>query len=281
MVLLFGTIFFMDSGPDTLWFISVQFGLTIVMFFLNFFADREPSQLDLALTNLENPCPELSASFPSKLTFTWVTSLIWKGLRNPLDVSMLWTLHPGISSRGIIPIFDSFFNPIIEAAKKNDKLTKASANKESTDAVKTKISVFPALLKTFGYEFFLGSFFQAIYALMNMISPQIQNLMINYAGEAGLGNEDAFLWKGILYAGLMLATTVFKSIINGQYFNKMFVIAMKVRTALNSAIYRKGIKLSSTARKESSVGAIVNLVSVDVQRFMVSIKRLRNFNIVC
>ncbi|ROT73105.1 putative multidrug resistance-associated protein 1 isoform X4 [Penaeus vannamei] len=37
---------------------------------------------------------------------------------------------------------------------------------------------------------------------------------------------------------------------------------------LNEVIYRKALRISSSARKESTVGEIVNLMSVDAQRFM-------------
>lgn len=48
----------------------------------------------------------------------------------------------------------------------------------------------------------------------------------------------------------------------------MFIVGLRIRTALISAIYRKSLKMSSSARKESTVGEIVNLMSVDAQRFM-------------
>ncbi|CAG7828676.1 unnamed protein product [Allacma fusca] len=41
---------------------------------------------------------------------------------------------------------------------------------------------------------------------------------------------------------------------------------MRLRCALLEAIYRKSLLVSSTARKESTVGEIVNLMSVDTQR---------------
>ena len=142
---------------------------------------------------------------------------------------------------------------------------------ESKDtASKTKVSVFPALLKTFGYEFFLGSLIQSVYTGMSIVSPQIQKQLINYVGQKyNAEDETGFAYKGVLFAGLLLANTVFLSICNGQYFNKMFAIAMKIRTSVNSCIYRKALKLSNTARKESTVEEIVNLMSVDVQRFTV------------
>ena len=250
--------------------IICQFVCGALMLILNFFGDKQPTIYDETLKGLKNECTELSASVPSKLTFNWVASIIWKGLRNDLDTSMLWDLHPNVSSRGVVPIWESFYNPAVEAAKKTNKLNKEAANKSSEDIKKVEHSIFPSLAKTFGYEFFLGSFFQALYATFIVVGPpQIQDKIIEYVGQVAYGNVDEYAWRAFYFAGLLFATNIFISICNGQNFNKMYVIAMKVRTALNAAIYRKAVKLSSTARKESTVGEIVNLMSVDVQRFMV------------
>lgn len=43
---------------------------------------------------------------------------------------------------------------------------------------------------------------------------------------------------------------------------------MRIRTALISTIYRKALKMSNIAKKESTVGEIVNLMSVDAQKFV-------------
>lgn len=48
----------------------------------------------------------------------------------------------------------------------------------------------------------------------------------------------------------------------------MFLVGLRMRTALIAAIYRKALRMSNSARKESTVGEIVNLMSVDAQRFM-------------
>ena len=159
-------------------------------------------------------------------------------------------------------------------------MNKQAANRDSKDIKKTKVSVFPALLKTFGYDFFLGSFFQALYSILIVVGPpNIQSAIIKYVEISEYTNgEGEYAWKAYYFAGLLFATNIFISVCNGQYFNKMYVISMKLRTALNSAIYRKAVKLSSTARKESTVGEIVNLMSVDVQRFMVSFHLYTSFS---
>lgn len=71
-----------------------------------------------------------------------------------------------------------------------------------------------------------------------------------------------------MYAVILLITAVLQTLILSQYFNRMFLVGLRIRTALIAAIYRKALRVSNSARKESTVGEIVNLMSVDAQRFM-------------
>ena len=81
-------------------------------------------------------------------------------------------------------------------------------------------------------------------------------------------NESDYEWKGFLFAFSMLLASIFQTLVLSQYFRRMFIVGLRIRTALISAIYRKSLKMSTVARKESTVGEIVNLMSVDAQRFM-------------
>ncbi|XP_010784311.1 multidrug resistance-associated protein 1-like, partial [Notothenia coriiceps] len=62
--------------------------------------------------------------------------------------------------------------------------------------------------------------------------------------------------------------TCVQSIILQKYFHVCFVSGMRLRTAIIGAVYRKALVISSAARRSSTVGEIVNLMSVDAQRFM-------------
>lgn len=42
---------------------------------------------------LQNPCPEASSSFPSRLTYAWFDKLAFLGFRTPLKNSDLWDLN--------------------------------------------------------------------------------------------------------------------------------------------------------------------------------------------
>lgn len=55
---------------------------------------------------------------------------------------------------------------------------------------------------------------------------------------------------------------------NAYQVHRMTVLGTRIRSCLMSAIYRKSLALSTAARKNTTVGEIVNLMSVDAQRFM-------------
>lgn len=59
---------------------------------------------------IEKPCPEQSASFPSRLFFNWFNSLAWKGFKKPLETGDLWSMNPEDMAHEIVPRFDKYWN---------------------------------------------------------------------------------------------------------------------------------------------------------------------------
>jgi ATP-binding cassette, subfamily C (CFTR/MRP), member 1 len=51
--------------------------------------------------------------------------------------------------------------------------------------------------------------------------------------------EDEPLWKGYMYAVLLFLNASLTTIILSQYFHRMFIVGLRVRTALIAMIYRK------------------------------------------
>ncbi|XP_032003692.1 uncharacterized protein LOC116464541 [Hylobates moloch] len=60
------------------------------------------SAMDASLE--KNPCPESSASFLSRITFWWITGLIVRGYRQPLEGSDLWSLNKEDTSEQVVPV---------------------------------------------------------------------------------------------------------------------------------------------------------------------------------
>ena len=134
------------------------------------------------------------------------------------------------------------------------------------------ISLFRPLVKTFGLQFFIGSLMEAVNVALSMVAPQILKMMISHIQQRTSDHEvESTAWKGYFLGGFLLLTTIFQSILRGQYLEKMFCIGMNVRTSVISSIYKKSLSISNSARKESTTGEIVNLMAIDAQRFMVII----------
>lgn len=52
-------------------------------------------------------------------------------------------------------------------------------------------------------------------------------------------DKSSFAWEGYMYAVLLFLVAVLQSLFLQQYFQRCFVLGMKVRTALMAAVYKK------------------------------------------
>ena len=66
----------------------------------------------------------------------------------------------------------------------------------------------------------------------------------------------------------MFAVGLTQTLLLHQYFQRCFVTGMHIRTGLIAAIYQKALRLSLSARQTSTIGEIVNHMSVDAQRLL-------------
>ena len=230
-----------------------------IMFFLNCWAD-EISDRDII--KADNACPHYSASFLNRLYFSWCTPLIFGGLRKALSSKELWDLLPDFRTEEVAKSFDKDYYIT------QDIQTKATFKKEKGGEaiviMTPKKSVLPSLIKTFGPTFFAGAFLKLCSDLLSLYTPTIMKMMIAFAEAADSEGE----WKGYFYGVFLLAVVTLQSILLNQYFEKMFVLGLKMRTSLISAVYRKALNVTQATKKDSSIGEIVNIMSVDVQRFM-------------
>lgn len=130
------------------------------------------------------------------------------------------------------------------------------------------MSILPILFKSFGGSLVFG-LLKFIQDLLLFVPPIILREIIKYVDQSDVStNLKPPLWKGIFYAAVLFLVASLQTIIMGQFFHRMFEIGLRIRTALINAIYRKALALSSMARKSTTVGEIVNLMAVDVQRFV-------------
>ena len=117
-------------------------------------------------------------------------------------------------------------------------------------------------MRSFGPRFIGGSLLKLIHDLLIFIPPYILKRIIQFAK----GDEE--MWKGIVYAFILLITATVQSIALSRYFYDMYAVGIRIRSSIISAIYTKSLKVSPSGKKDATTGEVVNLMSVDVQRMV-------------
>uniref|UniRef100_V5I844 ABC-type glutathione-S-conjugate transporter n=1 Tax=Anoplophora glabripennis TaxID=217634 RepID=V5I844_ANOGL len=244
----------------------IYYPLVLLMFLLNCFADKPPRESVYPKT--ERPCPEENVSFLSRLLFSWFDSLAWTGFRKPLETTDLWDMNPEDTAKEVVPLFEKNWLKVLEKSR-SYSATQNAQFKSDIDSVafvnskkKKEASVLPALLKSFWPMFVFGSILKLVQDVLTFASPQILGYIITYV------REGQYEWRGYFFSAMLFIAATVQTLLMAQYFNRMFIVGMRIRTALISTIYRKSLKISNSARKETTVGEIVNLMSVDAQKFI-------------
>ncbi|NXX57592.1 MRP3 protein, partial [Scopus umbretta] len=255
----------------------IYFALIIIELILSCFKEKPPF---FSPVNTDpHPCPELTSGFLSRLTFWWFTSMAILGYKRPLEDKDLWSLNEDDTSKIIVQQLSKEWDKEKAECKQKDDVTYVKKSnhvlnhigdgpEEAEVLIKDKErsrkpSFLKALLRTFGPYFLIGSFFKLIQDLLSFVNPQLLSVLIGF-----IKNKDAPAWWGFLIAALMFICAVLQTLILHQHFQYCFVTGMRLRTGITGVIYRKSLVITNSAKRSSTVGEIVNLMSVDAQRFM-------------
>uniref|UniRef100_H3CHF1 Multidrug resistance-associated protein 1 n=1 Tax=Tetraodon nigroviridis TaxID=99883 RepID=H3CHF1_TETNG len=236
----------------------IYYGLLLAAFVLSCLTDQPP--LFCAVVKNSNPCPEPGASFLSRITFWWITNfIITHFIANILKKSFFLSSVVREQKKNI---YSS--KVLLHSNRKEDRMVEESEILIVKKQAKTKEpSLFWALCLTFGPYFLISCLYKLIQDVLMFIGPEILRLLINF-----VNNPEAPSWQGYFYTSLLFVCTTVQSLVLQKYFHVCFVSGMRLRTAIIGAVYRKALVIGSTARRTSTVGEIVNLMSVDAQRFM-------------
>ncbi|XP_038593401.1 canalicular multispecific organic anion transporter 1 [Micropterus salmoides] len=278
----------------------ISFGLELIALILSAVADIPLEAKELVRKN-----PEAGAAFLSRITFNWFNSMVLKGYKQPLVQEDMWELSEADGTAYINQRFQHFMESDLGAARvrfqnrlkkkcvergdkaqeepfqnglsnglgkgvSQDVLMMGEKGKKEDEKKKEKKKeeeypnswMITTIYKTFKGILIESAFFKLLQDLLSFASPQLLKLMISYTQDTS-----RYTWEGYLYAVLLLVVAILQSLFLQQYFQRCFVLGMKVRTAIMAAVYKKALVVSNEARKESTVGETVNLMSADAQRF--------------
>lgn len=258
----------------------IYYALLLVALILSCLTDQPP--LFSQAVKDSNPCPEPGASFLSRITFWWITGMMITGYKRPLEEKDLWSLNSADCSQRVVPQLVRCWNTECQKVKRTEQKTLYSPKrvihrdgKEGPTVEESEIlivrnpkktkepSLFWALCLTFGPYFLISCLYKFIQDILMFVGPEILRLLIRF-----VNNSSAPAWQGYFYTTLLFICTCVQSLILQKYFHVCFISGMRLRTAIIGAVYRKALVISSAARRTSTVGEIVNLMSVDAQRFM-------------
>ncbi len=252
---------------------TIFYILSLAIFVLNCYADREPRQTKYPKT--AKPYPEVGASFPSRILYTWFTPLAWKGYRKPLEEKDLWNVNAEDSSNEIVAVFLKYWKCAV------GKLPFFNTGLTKQEKKETATILYP-ICKAFGPAFLFGAIFNLIQDLLMFVSPQLLHLIIGFVqtsttkvvingtdfSEYVRNPDEQPMWRGIFYAILLFVVASIRTLLNSQYFQRVHLVGLRIRTALIGSIFKKALCLSNTAKKESTMGEIINLLAVDSQGLM-------------
>ena len=220
---------------------DIKYALSLAVYFLHFWADSPNKEEKYIHGN--KPSPVMFSSFPNQIIFGWMTDFLRIGWKKPISLDDLYDLYPSVRSAHIFAKWQKHWS----------KLTGSKYNKKP-------VNVLYPVFYTFGLSYLWSSLIQLLSVLFQQASPQALNLLIGFISS---GEEQ---WKGYLYMIFLVGVNMIVIILNSQYFLQQLMIALKMKSSLTSAIFRKYFKLSSGARKERSIGESVNLIQIDSQR---------------
>ncbi|XP_058750304.1 ABC transporter C family member 8-like [Vicia villosa] len=185
------------------------------------------------------------ATFLSKLIFSWINSLLSLGYSKPLGLEEIPSLVSEDDANMAYQKFVHAWESLVRERTKNN----------------TKSLVLWSIVRTYLKENILIAFYGLIRTISVVVSPLILYTFVNYSNRT-----EADLRKGLSIVGILILTKVCESLFQRHWFFNSRRSGMKMRSALMVAVYRKQLKLSSSARARHSAGEIVNYIAVDAYR---------------
>ena len=198
--------------------------------------------------------PEAAANFFSTVTFWWLTPLRVLGYRKPLEMEDLWELDAEEAIGSLAAKFEREW--AIERRRASPSLPWA-------------------LARAFGRPFVFAGFLKLLQDMLAFSQPWLLKQLLVFiasfatsgSGSDGVAEPEPLYW-GYIIAVSMFLTAIAQTLLLHQYFHRCFMTGMRIRSAVVTTVYRKALHLSNDARQKSTVGEIVNHMSIDAQKLM-------------
>ncbi|CAH1987634.1 unnamed protein product [Acanthoscelides obtectus] len=208
--------------------------------------------MDSGVKKARKPNPRENAFPLSAATFCYTIPMFIQGFKRDLEESDLTETYSKHKSDYLGNKMESYWKAEEERACRKQK----------------KPSLQRVLIKAFGWELMFYGIVLFLSEAIRIAQPIVLGQLISFytPGQQEITQEEAYYYA----AGVVLCSLM-NILIAHPYMMGMLHLGMKLRVACCSLIYRKSLKLSKTALRDTTAGQVVNLLSNDVNRFDVAV----------
>ncbi|XDB55925.1 hypothetical protein AB1E18_009387 [Capra hircus] len=198
----------------------------------------------------EKPNPLQDANFCSRLFSWWLNPLFKIGYQRKLKQDDLYSVLPEDRSQHLGEELQWYWDQEVLRAKKGVQ----------------EPSLIKAIVKCYWKFYFVLGLLTFLEEGTKVVLPIFLGKIISYVENYDPANSAA-LREAYGYAAGLSACVLVWAVLHHLCFYHMQRVGMRLRVAVCHMIYRKSLRLSSSAMGKTTTGQIVNLLSNDVNRF--------------
>ncbi|XP_031407689.1 ABC transporter C family member 4 isoform X2 [Punica granatum] len=181
-----------------------------------------------------------SASVLSKAFWLWMNPLLSKGYKSPLKIEEIPSLSPEHRAERMSELFE---------------LNWPKPEEGSAHPVQT------TLVRCFWREISFTAFLAIVRLCVMYVGPVLIQGFVDFTAGKGSSPYEGY------YLVLILLVAKFVEVLTTHQFNfNSQKLGMLIRSTLITSLYKKGLRLSCSARQAHGVGQIVNYMAVDAQQ---------------
>ncbi|XP_038683758.1 putative ABC transporter C family member 15 [Tripterygium wilfordii] len=178
------------------------------------------------------------------ITFAWLNPLFAVGIKKPLEQNDI----PDVDVKDSAEFLSRSFTGDLNKVKEKDQTTNPS--------------IYRAILFFITKKAAINAIFAVVSASASYVGPYLINDFVSFLTE----KKTQKLETGYFLALAFLGAKTVETIAQRQWIFGARQLGLRLRAALVSQIYKKGLRLSSQSRQSHNGGEIMNYVSVDIQR---------------
>nr|XP_027117439.1 ABC transporter C family member 14-like isoform X2 [Coffea arabica] len=181
-----------------------------------------------------------TASIVSKAFWLWVNSLLVRGYKSPLKLDDV---------------------PILSPQHRAERMSELFQRKWPKTEEKSKHPVRTTLFRCFWKEVTFIAFLAIVRLCVMYVGPTLIDRFIDYTSGKRTSSYEGY------YLVVVLLIAKFVEVLSSHQFNfNSQKLGMMIRSTLITSLYKKGLRLSCSARQAHGVGQIVNYMAVDAQQ---------------